>query len=108
MTPRDYPRLLTDIKTRVGYSRARAVLAVNAPQPVAEADGFREGSSGAEMSPQAVARVPAELLLAVPWGNRDLLQSQVEDLRVRARYMHTTVEDGWSDAIVTDLERTSR
>lgn len=170
--PDDYPQLLADIKRRVGHSRVRAVLAVNAelirlyweigalidarqrhagwgagvipqlardlrnelteakgfsprnidrmlafyreypdvdfsPQPVARADGFPQGSSGAEISPQAVAEVPAELLLAVPWGHHDVLRSRVEDLGVRAWYMRATVENGWSRAVLLAQIQTS-
>ena len=54
-----------------------------------------------------MARVPAELLLAVPWGHHDVLRSKVKDLGARAWYMRATVENGWSRAVLLAQIQTS-
>jgi len=53
-----------------------------------------------ETSPQPVAEIPTELLLAVPWGHHDLLRTKIKDLPTRAWYMQVSVENGWSRAVL--------
>ncbi|MHA3684651.1 DUF1016 N-terminal domain-containing protein [Leucobacter sp. HY1908] len=67
------------------------------PRPVAKSEDV---PVTAEISPQPVAEIPTELLLAVPWGHHDLLRSKVKDRPTRAWYMQASVQNGWSRAVL--------
>lgn len=67
------------------------------PQAVAK---MEDPPTPVEIWPQSVAKIPAELLLAVPWGHHDLLRTKVKDLPTRAWYMQSAVENGWSRAVL--------
>lgn len=70
------------------------------PQAVASPPGSRGRADADDLVPQAVAPVPAALLVAVPWGHHDLLMTRVKDLGTRAWYMRASVENGWSRAVL--------
>lgn len=67
------------------------------PQAVAKTE---DALMRTEISPRPVAEIPAELLLAVPWGHHDLLRAKIKDLPTRAWYMQASVENGWSRSVL--------
>lgn len=67
------------------------------PQAVAKTE---DALMRTEISPRPVAEIPAELLLAVPWGHHDLLRAKIKDLHTRAWYMQASVENGWSRSVL--------
>lgn len=51
--------------------------------------------------PQAVALLPSNLLLSLPWGHHAELMAKVKDISARQWYMESAVEHGWSRSALT-------
>jgi predicted nuclease of restriction endonuclease-like (RecB) superfamily len=65
---------------------------------------YREYPHGEPISPQAVAKLPADqwaamvqpLVAQLPWGHNVLLMERIKDLPTRLWYMRQTLAQGWS------------
>jgi predicted nuclease of restriction endonuclease-like (RecB) superfamily len=55
----------------------------------------------AEVVPQAVAQPTDSLLWLVPWGHHAVIIAKVKDPAHRIWYMRSTIQHGWSRAILT-------
>ncbi|MCA9833304.1 MAG: DUF1016 family protein [Thermomicrobiales bacterium] len=58
-----------------------------------------------EFSPQPVAKMPGELIMALPWGHHDELVARIKDIPTRQWYMESAVKHGWSrNVLVMQIE----
>jgi predicted nuclease of restriction endonuclease-like (RecB) superfamily len=94
-----------NIKQMLAFYREYPDLAFT-PQPVEQitvAPKVQQAAAQiavAQEMQQAVALFPTELMLAVPWGHHTLLMAKVKDSNTRHWYLHATVTNGWSRAVL--------
>ena len=50
--------------------------------------------------PQAMALLPGDALLALPWGHHLLLMEKIKDAETRHWYMQATLAQGWSRSVL--------
>ena len=80
---REYPKLMAEAPQAVALSDVVGRDGLS-PQPVAKSAGGGE------------ATLPAEAVLALPWGHNLVLIQKVKGLRARHWYMQQTLDQGWS------------